>query len=198
MVPFFTQNHPHFTIVAVHTQYFVRQLLTWNIRHDARTRLRWYPTDPSPACLSSQRAYRDDDFTGDNDGEDPAARPDPARYRSSIRDPLPLTLDASGIQEPITAGALLAEATASRRNGTADGGGGFDLILCINMIHIAPWSAAVGLFRAASQLLGADSTGTGNDREEAGDDDGGGGGVLLLYGPFRVNGTMVESNVYVK
>jgi SAM-dependent methyltransferase len=38
-----------------------------------------------------------------------------------------------------------------------------------NLIHIAPWECAVGLFRGASQHLAA-------------------GGVLVLYGPYRVGG----------
>ncbi len=43
---------------------------------------------------------------------------------------------------------------------------GVDAILCINMIHIAPWDAALALLSAAAQLLPA-------------------GGVLYLYGPYR-------------
>jgi hypothetical protein len=39
-------------------------------------------------------------------------------------------------------------------------------VLCINMIHIAPWAAAEGLFAGAGQVLPA-------------------GGLLALYGPFR-------------
>ncbi|KXV12541.1 SAM-dependent methyltransferase [Caballeronia megalochromosomata] len=42
-------------------------------------------------------------------------------------------------------------------------------IVCINMIHIAPWEAAESLFRGAGARLGA-------------------GGVLYLYGPYRRNG----------
>lgn len=42
-------------------------------------------------------------------------------------------------------------------------------IVCINMIHIAPWEAAEALVRGAAGRLGA-------------------GGVLYLYGPFRRNG----------
>lgn len=44
-----------------------------------------------------------------------------------------------------------------------------DMVICVNMIHIAPWQAAVGLMRGAASLLPA-------------------GGALLLYGPFRRGG----------
>ena len=44
-----------------------------------------------------------------------------------------------------------------------------DAVVCINMIHIAPWEAAVGLVRGAAALLPA-------------------GGMLFLYGPFRRDG----------
>ena len=42
-------------------------------------------------------------------------------------------------------------------------------VLCINMIHISPWSAAIGLTRGAGRILQAN-------------------GVLYLYGPFRREG----------
>jgi len=41
-----------------------------------------------------------------------------------------------------------------------------DAILCINMVHISPWSATAGLMRGAGQLLGE-------------------GAPLCLYGPWR-------------
>lgn len=44
-----------------------------------------------------------------------------------------------------------------------------DAVLCINMIHIAPWAAAVSLMRGAATLLRADC-------------------MLYLYGPFRCDG----------
>ena len=44
-----------------------------------------------------------------------------------------------------------------------------DVILCINMIHIAPWAAVVGLFGGAARILPSD-------------------GVLFLYGPYRRGG----------
>ncbi len=44
-----------------------------------------------------------------------------------------------------------------------------DAVVCINMIHIAPWEAALGLIRGAARLLPA-------------------GGPLALYGPYRRGG----------
>lgn len=51
-----------------------------------------------------------------------------------------------------------------------------DIIICINMIHISPISSTHDLFRISSQLLKSN-------------------GIVLLYGPYRVKGSMVESNV---
>lgn len=45
-----------------------------------------------------------------------------------------------------------------------------DAILCINMVHISPWSATLGLFRGAACLLGNV------------------GGPVILYGPFIEQG----------
>ncbi|MBV1796318.1 DUF938 domain-containing protein [Siccirubricoccus sp. G192] len=42
-------------------------------------------------------------------------------------------------------------------------------VLCINMIHIAPWAATLGLMRGAAGVLPP-------------------GGVLMLYGPYRREG----------
>lgn len=43
------------------------------------------------------------------------------------------------------------------------------LVYCANMVHIAPWECAVGLFRGAARHLAP-------------------GGVLLIYGPFKLDG----------
>lgn len=51
-----------------------------------------------------------------------------------------------------------------------------DLMICINMIHISPFNCTEALFRVAARCLRS-------------------GGYLLTYGPYRVNGHMVESNV---
>ena len=44
-----------------------------------------------------------------------------------------------------------------------------DAIICINMVHISPWSASEGLFAGAERLLPA-------------------AGVLFLYGPYKRDG----------
>jgi SAM-dependent methyltransferase len=41
-----------------------------------------------------------------------------------------------------------------------------DAIVCINMVHISPWEATLGLFAGAARLLGSN------------------GGPLVLYGPY--------------
>jgi SAM-dependent methyltransferase len=51
-----------------------------------------------------------------------------------------------------------------------------DATLCINMIHIAPWTAVEGLFAGAARLLATDAP-------------------LILYGPYREAGVVTaESN----
>jgi hypothetical protein len=50
-----------------------------------------------------------------------------------------------------------------------------DLVLSINMIHIAPWAAAIGLMRGAARVLPVQ-------------------GVLFLYGPFRRGGRHTASS----
>jgi SAM-dependent methyltransferase len=45
----------------------------------------------------------------------------------------------------------------------------FDAIVSLNMVHIAPWAASLGLFAGAGRLLRA-------------------GGLLILYGPFMRDG----------
>jgi hypothetical protein len=44
-----------------------------------------------------------------------------------------------------------------------------DAVTCINMIHIAPWEATLGLFAGAAKLLAP-------------------GALLFLYGPYRFGG----------
>lgn len=53
---------------------------------------------------------------------------------------------------------------------------GFDLLYCANMIHIAPWEAALGLVSGAGKILPKDSK-------------------FILYGPFLEGKDTAESNL---
>ncbi|MBA3540474.1 MAG: DUF938 domain-containing protein [Deltaproteobacteria bacterium] len=66
----------------------------------------------------------------------------------------PLALDAMADVWPITAA---------------------DAIVCINMIHIAPWEATLRLFAGAARTLSP-------------------GGVLVTYGPYGHDGVLAPSN----
>jgi Protein of unknown function (DUF938) len=46
----------------------------------------------------------------------------------------------------------------------------FDAMISLNMVHITPWEAALGLLAGAGRLLRPD-------------------GILFLYGPFMLGGT---------
>lgn len=50
-----------------------------------------------------------------------------------------------------------------------------DAIICINMVHISPWAAALGLFTGAAKILPK-------------------GAPLYLYGPYRRNGVAMASS----
>lgn len=50
-----------------------------------------------------------------------------------------------------------------------------DAIVCINMIHISPWAATLGLIDGAGAILPA-------------------GGILYLYGPYRIDGRHTASS----
>jgi hypothetical protein len=82
---------------------------------------------------------------------DPDARESIAAYLAATALPNvlpPLILDAAASNWPVTQA---------------------DVIVAINMIHIAPWAATEGLMAGAERLLPV-------------------GGVLFLYGPFREHG----------
>lgn len=113
--------------------------------------IQWYPTDTDPAALASLEARRQEEHMA-------------ALLQDTIVGaPLPLTLIESGIQEETTRSILPSK---------------FDVIININMIHISPWTATMGLVKVASQFLRP-------------------GGVLYLFGPFKVNGMSAPLNRYV-
>lgn len=86
------------------------------------------------------------DLTWQPSDPDPAARASIAAWSAGLPNVRPpLDLDAAAADWP------LARAAA---------------VLCINMIHISPWIAALGLLAGAARLLPA-------------------GGALYLYGPYK-------------
>ena len=54
--------------------------------------------------------------------------------------------------------------------------GTFDVIYCANMIHIAPWEAAIGLVKGGQKLISE-------------------GGKIFLYGPFKEGDETATSNL---
>jgi Protein of unknown function (DUF938) len=131
---------------GVHTKFFTKQLLLTTKFNESR--FDWYPTDSDELSLSSIQSY----ITDDSD----------LMQSAVVRPPHKLTLSEDGIIEPETRKIL----------DTVP----FDLIININMIHISPWTATIGLMKLAGEKLQSHT------------------GLLYLYGPFKVNGSCCESN----
>ncbi|NDJ16336.1 DUF938 domain-containing protein [Myxacorys almedinensis] len=111
---------------------------------------RWLPSDPNPIARESIEAWRSHEVA---DNLYPAIALDASAPVWSIEQPqLPEELQNTNFKrETISA------------------------IVNINMIHIAPWSACLGLMSGAKRLLPH-------------------GGILYLYGPFKQNGKHTASS----
>jgi SAM-dependent methyltransferase len=110
--------------------------------------LEWQPSDVHPDALSSIAAWRAE------------------AGRTNLRPPL--VLDASSPDWPIDrADALLSikMPSDSCERAKITESSDFDVVLNLNMVHISPWSAALGLITGASKVL--------KHR-----------GALILYGPW--------------
>jgi SAM-dependent methyltransferase len=101
----------------------------------------WQPSDISPEALASIRAWQQ---------QTPCSR---------LLPPIPLEVSQNW------AAAIQTELEQVCRRGAA----ALSAIVNINMVHISPWSATLGLMAGAEQLLPP-------------------GGVLYLYGPYRQTG----------
>lgn len=149
-------------------QYFTQQLL----KNRPQLAFQWQSTDPDPQCLDSLVARRNELISSLSPSailtEDAATAVDEGASSCALQEPLPLTLDANGICE---------RSTDKKQQQQY-----YDLIVNINMIHISPWEATLGLFKVAGERLLAQQH----------------HGILFLYGPYKVNGTCVESNRYVE
>jgi len=137
---------------GVHTEHFVTELAKKDIGVD------WYPTDPDPESLQSLKA-RVDAFQLPND----------VTCGDAIKISIPFSLK-------LGAGGALEDSGECSKIISGVGSEPLNLIICINMIHISPWDATLGLFKVASEHLKN-------------------GGILMTYGPYKVNGSAVESNM---
>jgi len=151
----------------VHSTHFVASFLAAN--EDLGVRLEWHPSDPD----AEARASID-------------ARVRQARLEGPIA-------EANGWVLGITGGTACGDGDRTKILDMDDTGAirgeregdvaeyeryrrYFDLVTCINMIHIAPWEATLGLMECAEKVLRK-------------------GGRLMCYGPYKIGGTAVESNL---
>ncbi|CEH15106.1 UPF0585 PROTEIN CG18661 [Ceraceosorus bombacis] len=88
--------------------------------------------------------------------------------------------------------AQLRNATTQRRKGEAaeTGLALFDIVLCFNIIHIAPWHVAESIFAQLGQEISSDSVsfGSGTHQQPMPKSFLAPGGLLVLYGAFKENG----------
>jgi hypothetical protein len=108
----------------------------------------WLPSDPNPDYLQSIAAWQQSQPA-------PNLRP-------------PIALDVEDIVWSVEA-AIATDGERSPKHSP------ITAIVAINMIHIAPWSACVGLLAGAKRILPTD-------------------GILYLYGPFLQNTVETESS----
>jgi SAM-dependent methyltransferase len=146
---------------GVHTTYFVSKFLAAN---DGMS-IEWYPSDPDLEARVSIDARVERDNISDSIR--PAngwilGKAGGTACNESNRDRGDAGANNSGIEG--------IEADYSQYHNY------FDLVTCINMIHIAPWEATIGLMECAGKTLRK-------------------GGILLCYGPYKIGGTAVESNL---
>lgn len=101
----------------------------------------WIPSDPNPEALASIVSWRE--------------------HAAIDNLHLPIEIDVRRSAMPVHG---VAQSQWHLQNNLI-----VSAIVCINMIHIAPWSACVGLITGASKVLPS-------------------GGILYLYGPYKRNG----------
>jgi hypothetical protein len=147
---------------GVHTMYFTSQftkIMEEKHGNDVPLALSWYPTDPDePSCLSILDRIQ-------------SSKQQRQEEQVMIHPPTMLLLDENGISKE-----TIEASTTEELRGEIPKEAMFNLMICINMIHISPWTATIGLIKVASERL----------KE---------GGILYCYGPYKVNGTAIQSNL---
>lgn len=152
---------------GVHASYMVQQL--WN--YDAFDFV-WQTSDMEESHRASIDAYRNEFFqthgpvpvVSNNDSHHATATTTDTTTTLVFPPPFIVSLNENGIVEKETQELLYNNTNAQ-----------YDWLININLIHISPWSATIGLMKVANTYLKPD-------------------GILLLYGPYKVNGFCVESN----
>ena len=152
---------------GVHTEYFASKLLEFSTSttdggdtDDSQPPpFVWHPTDPMEEALGSITSRVAENILG-----------------VVVATPQKLTLGASGVNPEQSSSDALKLQTDEKTP--------LDLILSINMIHISPWEATLGLMRVAGQRL----------REPSDSDSNSDGGYLYCYGPYKQDGIVVPSN----
>jgi hypothetical protein len=142
---------------GVHVEHFASELASSMIKKESGlSSFVWYPTDLDESSRKSIECYIQDGKLNE----------------MGVQPPLSLTLDESGIMEKETSSVLFPPAAEDTVKNTS-----LDLMICINMIHISPWGATLGLMKLAGERLDE------------------GNGLLFCYGPYKEGGTAVESNL---
>jgi len=145
---------------GVHTEYFASKLLEIdNDDSQPPPPFVWRPTDPMEEALGSIMSRVAEKNLG-----------------AVVATPQQLTLGASGVN--------LEQSSSDALKLQTDETTPLDLVLSINMIHISPWEATLGLMRVAGQRL----------REPSSSDSASNGGYLYCYGPYKQEGIVVPSN----
>ena len=168
---------------GVHTEYFVSNLLKQQqqklfVLPSPSFSFMWYPTDPTIDARESIQSYINDATNY-------------SHLKDVVADPIELTLDSTGISDEVISlqppfNIVDNEEKEENKNKN------IDLIVCINMIHISSWDATIGLMKLANKHLREDTSNNDNDNGDNKDYD---GGYLYCYGPYKVNGNAVQSNL---
>ena len=132
---------------GVHTMYFASQFA--HSLSSFNNNIHWYPTDPDETARAS--------ITGRIQKKDEEITTETNNV--IIHTPICMTLNENGPMEKM----IIKE--------------DMDLMICINMIHVAPWEATIGLMKLASQKLSSN------------------GGKLCMYGPYKIKGKTADSNL---
>ncbi len=111
----------------------------------------WLPTDPDPVAIASIRAWQTHTGVG------------------NLLAPIQLDVTDPGWPQTATAALPQTAPPQTAPSQTVPPQTAPQAIVAINMIHIAPWAATLGLLAGAHQLLPP-------------------GGLLYLYGPYQQQG----------